>query len=240
MAAAASPEPGSCSACVRSGKRLLAAAAEWDWSNEAHLKPGQTCDRRRVTAAPPRAGVRTHPAQAGLIQSHRAQPRANRISRSCASPQPVLPGAPHGHRAGQSCSQARAPRPAPRRSPRRPGLTCSGRAPAEPPSRTGGKSRSPRPPPPPQVSSARRGPGRPGGAPASPFSSAAFDPRALRRTSAQEPPGSARGDPGNGPRFISFHQAALGSLETAEPVIAFFRRPCADWITANQRLVYTW
>lgn len=85
MAAAVSPDPGSCSACVRSGKRLLA-AAEWDWSNVAHLKPGQTCARCRVTTAPRRAGVRTHPAQAGLIQSHRAQPRANRISRSSCSP----------------------------------------------------------------------------------------------------------------------------------------------------------
>lgn len=91
----------------------------------------------------------------------------------------------------------------------------------------------------PQVSAARRGPGQPGSVLASPFSSDAFDPRALRRTSARELPGSARGDPGNRPRFISFHQAALGSLETAEPVIAFFRGPGADWITANQRLVYT-
>lgn len=113
-------------------------------------------------------------------------------------------------------------------------------APAEAGSLARGKSRSPRPPPPSsQVSAARRGQGRPGSAPASPFSSDAFDPRALLRTSAREPPGSARGDPGNRSRFISFHQAALGSLETAEPVIAFFRRPGADWITANQRLVYT-
>lgn len=114
------------------------------------------------------------------------------------------------------------------------------RTPAETRSLARGKSRSPRPPPPSsQVSGARRGPGRPGSTPASPFSSDAFDPPALRRTSAPELPGSGRGDPGNRPRFISFHQAALGSLETAEPVIAFFRRPGADWITANQRLVYT-
>lgn len=98
------------------------------------------------------------------------------------------------------------------------------RAAAEAQSLARGKSRSPRPPPPSsQVSVARRGPGRPGSAPASPFSSDAFDPQALRRTSAPELPGSARGDPGNRPRFISFHQAALGSLETAEPVIAFFQ-----------------
>lgn len=151
-----------------------------------------------------------------------------------------------GHRAGEGAIAGW-----PRGSPTRSRLVCPvqrpaetraylEQAPAEAGSLARGKSRSPRPlPPSSQVRAARRGPGRHGSTPASPFSSDAFDPRALRRTSARELPGSARGDPGNRSRFISFHQAALGSLETAEPVIAFFRRPGADWITANQRLVYT-
>lgn len=65
MAAAVSPEPGSSSACVQSGKPLLADAAERDWSNEAHLKPGQTCARRRVTTA----SWRPHPSRTGRPDS---------------------------------------------------------------------------------------------------------------------------------------------------------------------------
>lgn len=40
------------------------------------------------------------------------------------------------------------------------------------------------------------------------------------------------------PLLISFHHPALGRLETARPVIAFFRQPSADWTAANQSLVY--
>ncbi|KAF6298985.1 hypothetical protein mRhiFer1_009006 [Rhinolophus ferrumequinum] len=132
------------------------------------------------------------------------------------------------------------PEPAePRRLPASTGL--SGAAPLAALPEAGAQSRSPHPwpKPPTQVRDARGR--RQAGAvrPLPPFSPDSFDPRALRRTSAPGLPGSARGGPGNGPQLISFHQAALGRLETAEPVIAFFRRPCADWTTANQRLVYT-
>lgn len=41
------------------------------------------------------------------------------------------------------------------------------------------------------------------------------------------------------PLLISFHHSARGRLETARPVIAFFRQPSADWPAANQSLVYT-
>lgn len=240
MPAAVSPEPGRSSSCVRSGTRLPAAGR--DCSSEAPLLPGRTCARRRGATAPPIPhGLACFDRAAGSRRSSDLRklslPAARAPRRAAATAQartqsPLTAGVPSPQPGSRAPSSGRA-QPAETRA-------YLERAPAEAPSRTGGKSRSPRPPPPPQVSAARGGPGRPGSAPASPFSSDAFDPRALRRTSAREPPGSARGDPGNGPRFISFHQAALGSLETAEPVIAFFRRPCADWITANQRLVYTW
>lgn len=203
-------------------------------------RPGPAGVRRRVTTKPPGAGIRAHPARTGRPDSV-----AYWISRRGASPRLVHPGAQRPPRwRGRNRRLASRLHPAVKlvRPGRRPAETPAylERAPAEARSLARGKSRSPRPPPPSsQVSEARGGPGRPGSAPASPFSSDAFDPRVLRRTSARELPGSARGDPGNRPRFISFHQAALGSLETAEPVIAFFRRPGADWITANQRLVYT-
>ena len=124
-----------------------------------------------------------------------------------------------------------------RRLPASPGL--SGAARPRCPKRAPSSGAPPAAQAPTQVRDARGG--RPAGAarPASPFSLDSFDPQSLRRTSAPRLPGSARGGPGNGPQLISFHQAAWGRLETAEPVIAFFRRPCADWTTANQRLVYT-
>lgn len=160
---------------------------------------------------------------------------------------PPLPSQP-----GRAPRLVLSPRPGPRspgaylQAPGSPELPSRPRrpkpAPAQAPTQAGGKSRSPHPrPAAPHPRSAwpaggKAGRGRP---PASPFSPDSFDPRVLRRTSAPGLPGSARGDPGNGPQLISFHQAALGRLETAEPVIAFFRRPSADWTTANQRLVYT-
>lgn len=101
----------------------------------------------------------------------------------------------------------------------------------------------PEPPPAPPAPALARGAGgvkaAGAGAPASPFPPDSFDLRALGGAYAPGQPGSARGDPGNGPQLISFHPTAWGRLETAEPVIAFFRRPSADWTTANQRLVYT-
>lgn len=129
--------------------------------------------------------------------------------------------------------------------PRSPGAYLPAPGSPELPHRPRRPKREPNPGDPPAARAPTPGQRRPRGkasrgrAPASPFSPHSFDPRALRRTSAPGLPGSARGDPGNGPQLISFHQAALGRLETAEPVIAFFRRPCADWTTANQRLVYT-
>lgn len=238
LPAAVSPEPGSSSPCVRSGKRLPAAGG----TRTTELTSGQApSDHRRAP------GSRSpRPSRTG-----RPDPIAYWIAARRSDLQMCLLAARVPRRAAATAlarAQSRAGRghlhPAGR-------LLCTDQrpveirayleqAPAEAQFQARGKSRSPHPPPPSsQVSAARRGPGRHGSAPASPFSSDAFDPRALRRTSARELPGSARGDPGNRPRFISFHQAALGSLETAEPVIAFFRRPGADWITANQRLVYT-
>ncbi|XP_040604011.1 translation initiation factor IF-2-like [Mesocricetus auratus] len=150
--AAVSPEPGR-SPRVRAKRETASRRRTGLEPRSSPHQAGPVIARslsRRVPTAPPRAAVRTHPAQgrpdpvAQRAASQLAsQPRANRASRRRASPQLVRPA---GRRGGPPSRRSQA-RPAPSRALAQPEEQ---RAPAEAPSLTGGKARSPRPPPPPQ------------------------------------------------------------------------------------------
>ena len=178
-----------------------------------------------MRAASPLAADARHPGslpKAPVLGLARSSGRGGRGS---SSPGRGVAGA--GTRGRAPCPESPARARGARRLPASPGL--SGAAPPAAPPEAGSQFRSPaRGPSPHPGQRCPRGKAGRGLAPASPFSLDSFDPRALGSTSAPGLPGSARGGPGNGPQLISFHHAASGRLETAEPVIAFFRRPCAD------------
>lgn len=66
-------------------KRETAARRRRDQNKGAHLRPRPAGGRRRVTTEPPRAGIRAHPAQAGLIQSRTGSPGDAPPRSSCTS-----------------------------------------------------------------------------------------------------------------------------------------------------------